>query len=1506
MMNKKSLGVSLGSAIFILFLVAVLALVRPVYLRIYEALSDFETVLSKKLEDETGLALSYASLSPSVFTGVNFRNISIHEVATQNKLLSIRRATLTYDIKGFFSENPTVALKDLTLNGVSIEYNAMQNQDFIEKIKLLIEKRKLTQKAIVETAISENSAAEVDFGEETEPENKADSDEELDFDIPLDVVVKNVSVHYSDKQNDVLATLKNIKFKDFSLSEGIELETSGKVFYKTALYKTAGRWTSVACNFSVSGKVFSNLEGSSALVSLSGAGGADYSLSNLDMLVNYADDKVEVRTMRTVLPFSIFARYDLAESDFAFSGEFDGFNPLSLVSIRQKSPAIQKINGTTISGSLFGKLSSKEIDYNTNITLSLPKKLLGEKVNLSLRCDGNEKSINVKKLAAKGSFIDADFSGSFDFKKLQPSGLLSLNYFMLKNGGIISTEVYLDPYRNGFTCVAPQIFMNEKSFTGVQFTLLPGQNSVDFQFELLDFAHPDFEETGRLQIDGSFLTGREKFVQASVVVSNIFADSIVDTAAFFVPEEKSQVLKNAAEKLRPYIFNTEVYFSSDFKDFSLNAPVCLFANTEKDRELVSFAVDGSRETLQFSSFDLLFGKQTAHAEIAIEFSENFKEFSFSTDLTMNSVPYHFFGNFSPDWIAISGDYNFDAIISIDEQVGATVQFAQFPFSVGKYVFATSASAILRWSRESGFEADIISFEVEEPSSYLQFSPHLALSGSLNKYGFVLGSLVYSDTVSSLEGEGSIVWNMNDNIFDSVHAALYMSSPITSETISFSADLTNPSQLPFSAESFKNDFYLSAQASINSFPSARIMALQNPENTISADLTASGTLSNPFVSLQLHRSSLLLYGYPLVARASVSYDDTGLHVDGLNCDWSVLTISNASAIFDPSLFTGSVSFVLDAKLMEKTIHAPFSINIEGSVPEKKFSVPDFYSLTLSSPKITGDFITSDFPLKVTAVHSPNRFDILTDRSDGFTASYTLSDKYITARAGKQSPVQFNLSGYIKQNNLDLNVTGINADMRFICSEVEIPFVSFNSGILSGAIKITGPTTDPEFTGAFSVMHPNFIIPLVSKNYFHASKVIMTVGQGEALVPPTPVTLGKGLGTVEYRMEFNRWIPNFLELKIDIDDNNKVPLDLTFPFIHAKGRASGNLTLAFTIPRDVSISGFVNADDTDVEIVATPLQNQFSIENIGNLLPSVPVKNPAELNVTVDFDIIVGQKVQLLFNPFLRGVVAPGTPLSIYFDSYSGDLEFKSDITLRGGEISWLNRNFYMKEGRIVFNETQDSIDPKVTVRAETRERDDNGNMVTITLSANNQPVSTFNPTFTATPAKSEREIMRLLGQVVSADSSGVSDIFGAGGDWLVQSTVMRRVENTLRELLNFDIVSIRTNVLQNSLKLSMDENTKNKQLSVGNFIDNSTVYIGKYFGSSIYLDSMLHWTYDEHKINNGTSVNGVVFQPEIGFEMASPFANIRLQVAPDIDSLQKGLLSTWVPSTSLTLSWKYAF
>ena len=100
-MSRKSVGVSLGSAIFIFLLIAVLALIRPTYLRIRDALSEFENQLSQKLQDETGLAFSYQSLSPSIFIGINFKNISIHEVSTKNKIVGIKRASLSYNVTDF-------------------------------------------------------------------------------------------------------------------------------------------------------------------------------------------------------------------------------------------------------------------------------------------------------------------------------------------------------------------------------------------------------------------------------------------------------------------------------------------------------------------------------------------------------------------------------------------------------------------------------------------------------------------------------------------------------------------------------------------------------------------------------------------------------------------------------------------------------------------------------------------------------------------------------------------------------------------------------------------------------------------------------------------------------------------------------------------------------------------------------------------------------------------------------------------------------------------------------------------------------------------------------------------------------------------------------------------------------------------------------------------------------------------------------------------------------------
>ena len=83
----------------------------------------------------------------------------------------------------------------------------------------------------------------------------------------------------------------------------------------------------------------------------------------------------------------------------------------------------------------------------------------------------------------------------------------------------------------------------------------------------------------------------------------------------------------------------------------------------------------------------------------------------------------------------------------------------------------------------------------------------------------------------------------------------------------------------------------------------------------------------------------------------------------------------------------------------------------------------------------------------------------------------------------------------------------------------------------------------------------------------------------------------------------------------------------------------------------------------------------------------------------------------------------------------------------------------------------------------------------------------------------------------------------------------------------------------------------------------SLYIGKYLGSSLYIDAMLHISFEDGNTSNIASAGRMLFQPEFGMELESPFANIRVNLAPDINALLK---NQFVPSASVTLSWKYAF
>ena len=186
----------------------------------------------------------------------------------------------------------------------------------------------------------------------------------------------------------------------------------------------------------------------------------------------------------------------------------------------------------TLGVSLNYDLASKDFSYNSEGNLVIPKELLNDDVELNYSLNGNAKELFVNSLTFVGNNYDFSFVGNYVYKTMGLAGIGNLNKIVLPNGGVISSELYFDPLESGFMCFAPQLLLNEKAFTALQLMVVPRDDSVDFNFELSDYAHEDNEGPGQIKINGSYISNT-KYLQANLSTENMYLDSIGQTVAFF-------------------------------------------------------------------------------------------------------------------------------------------------------------------------------------------------------------------------------------------------------------------------------------------------------------------------------------------------------------------------------------------------------------------------------------------------------------------------------------------------------------------------------------------------------------------------------------------------------------------------------------------------------------------------------------------------------------------------------------------------------------------------------------------------------------------------------------------------------------------------------------------------------------------------------------------------------------------------------------------------------------
>ena len=1446
---------------YIMILLAIIALLisapvkKVITFRVNDRISEFTSLLYEK----TGLTISYDRLSPSILSSFYLRGIRLYD--KEYELLSIDKTKINYSILNVLRGNFQKGISSIVLDGINID---------VDELAELIR------------SISALNRGSIDISEIRKL-------------VPENVKLKNINLEYNDKNVDAVLTVKSLTVSNPLKKNTVELLASANV--NASVYSISRK---ISGKIDISGSVAEGFNGSQLNLKLRNLTDGEYKLNKLNLHASYSDDRIDIHTIQAVNPVSFGVYYNLKTGDINAQIQMDGLTPISMLAVNSRQNQLEKLKNLKIYTDTIvkSKLKEKTFNYITDTRLIIPDEAFSGGLDVSFSLYGDEKTAELTDFSVNGPRCNATARLSYIYDTKQLAGNITLPEFILENGSIISTELYIDPLEKGFTAFSPQVILGTRWLTALQLSMIPQSDSYDINLSLQDYSHVEESEPGQFKLDGSYLTA-SKYFQSNITLSSLYLDSIALLAAQFLPEKKASAISSWQGRLEPYLLSGDIYASTDFKTLAYNVPYVLLANSKKDNQALMLAVNGTDNNIQLDSLSLVYGKYKLEASASLDKAPDSSDMFFVADINADSIPYHFTGTLMPENCVISGDYgtDFELRFGNNKDFSGHAILKSLPLRILDNSFVITTSTEFNYDPENGPSIKLGNLEIEEAGSSISVNPKVTLSGSATRYGAAIDTISYTDLYSTLEGNADLILNINERIFDSAGLMLNLKNPITEEGISLDGSISNPEHLLLSKDVLLNNIYINLQAQLKNFGLNRFVPQKNDNNMITGMVFASGPIMHPYLSVSVDSVSILFAANMFHGRGTVVVEDRDVSISDLNIDFANLNIHNIQGTASLEDLTLNATGEFNYSLMDKNISAPLSLSVGNAiVPAGKY-FPDSISATLSTKAISGSMVKKPFPLNVSAVYAGRNISIYSSDNAGLYGSYSL-DGLLELTLDNKSFAAAKLDGLVNSETLNLELYDVSIDLPSVLSYLNFDdLLVVESGNVNGNLVFTGTMNDPDINGLAILSSPAVKMPFLTKQRITAPDIMVSVVNNEIRVTETMLSAKNNQRVLASITAFlNKWTFEHLEGSFKTYKNDQFPINFKTDFCSLDGAVNADIKLYFE-NNILELTGGLFGENVDLAVQLFAISNMVLSDNS---------MNSNSLKIVTDIDVTLGTHASVRLDPLLRCIFVPNTKMKVIVNQSDDIYMIDGELKLKSGDLAYLNRSFYIKSGTVKFNK-DDITNPIITLNAETREKDEAGQTVKIVLSVENQYLMDMQPKFSSVPAKSESEIQALLGQIVIADSDNAASLLFSASDYAIQSTVLRQTENKLRDLLNFDIFSLRTNVLQNtynySIARNMEKEKENQRVSIGNFLDNTTVYIGKYLGSSLYVDAMLHVSFEDGKTNDIASAGKILFQPEFGMELESPFANIRVNMAPNINALLK---NQFVPSTSVTLSWKFTY
>ncbi|MCL2381211.1 MAG: translocation/assembly module TamB [Treponema sp.] len=1434
-------SVGIRILIFTVLVAGTALALRPLQTGLLQRMEDSRDEFFSRAESYLGRRIQYGSMGPSIFGALDIRDVRVLR-EDDSVLLSISRLRLSYSLFGLLRGNLLESFHFVRVDRPVLSLDIERDSDLVERFALNGERN---GHALAQTDVQQGI-------------QNIQSLHEL---LPGDF-----SLRIWNGQWDMSGQLGKVSVQGVELDASVQngrIGFDGRWNASGALNGGTGFQTVMAVQ--ISGEYLYAKEEGSATVVIPSFHGDRFRVNPLNINFSLSDGILKASKTHSRSPTAIVLVYDI--EDGRLQGNFEGENfPLSdLLAFTglwaEHNPALALM----ISGS--ASIERERLGspvYNVSFSGFLPGSPAEGPVYMAFSAWGNGRHIEIETLEIQSPDGGLSFHGGMDLYAAAPYGFLALSNFSLRGGAGISGDFSLSAQGREINLFGENLSAGNAGLAVLDASLFREEAGLAFSLSA------ENTRAGTMLLEGSVDHGPRQ-VRAALMLD---AFSVGDILSFAEPLASLSGLPPLARFAADDTYVTaDFFFTSYCQHILFHAPRLVIAYTGGmgDDFLFSASLSGTERRFDLNAGQFSWPAGTLDVLASANFSD-LDDISFSLGATRSDLTYYLEGLITDRRdVSVTGSHGFTLNISGTED-GTRYGYARgdnIPIPSGDRLASLSFLLSLDYASPSSWQAALERFEITgfvTPSSPFA---SLRFSGIASEEGLDIPLISFNDGRGTLEGGISVVRDTSSPYSYYLFDVDIRGGGGTEHYILGGTFRDNRLDLAFSGMGMQ----LARVSAHNAVADASLRL--SWESIRSFDIEAE------LSSLVLRRANETVTASALAAMNHETFTLSNVVVgySGLHASVPGLTIDRAA------------SHAQTQGLIRGNFHQRLvDVSFRG---ETVFSSTDTWLDMLRDLSFLEGSLTFDAARYDTLeADEPFRFEFSSVRKEeGFTMNLTggprnmlrlryspgVDEGSFFAALSAPSPVRGSVAGVIGGGTIDVNSPDLYVDMgalwRFIPPHAP---VAFPSGIVSGSVRVAGSLSDPGFYGILRGTGVHLMVPDFIPEPIRPTPVTFLLSGSEMTFGPVDAAVGRGGGGQAFAwFGFEYWIPSLFNIDIRVPQETPIPYDFEISGLMANGLASGRLVLAME-DQVFSVTGDLTAHNTEISLDTDLMwEDDLAVNGSG----------ASSMTFLADVSIRTGRRVEFFWPtvnfPILQATADMGTGIHITSDSATGRFSLNGDVQLRAGEIFYLERNFYIREGTLFFNETETEFDPRITARAEMRDVADIVPVI-ISMIIDNAPLVSFTPRFESTPPLSPVEVFSLLGHVPQGEEAPRNLAASVALDSLAHFAVMRRVQRQVRDFLGLDMFSVRTQVFQNMLMQTIapqpqfgDDPNFNRNYRVGNYFDNTTVFMGRYFGAAVFGQAMLSFRYDESRLSMG----GVLLEPELGFEMRNPLFDIRFSMIP---------------------------